>query len=84
MMTRNECNDLVNRPGKFEGEPVYAPYYYDIMLNGGADEVGEDNVDTFTVTEEDRLIFPELKGIDTIIQYEDDNGFIYTSQQITP
>lgn len=81
MLTREECKALVSGPGKFENEPIYAPYYYDIMMQGGADITMFPGTDQFTVTKEDRLIFPELKGIKTIIQSEDDNGFVHTSSE---
>ena len=43
-MTREETfrnykveNDRIISPGKFEGEPVFAPYFWDIGLEGFAD-----------------------------------------------
>jgi hypothetical protein len=78
MLTREQCKVLVNRPGKFEGEEIYSPYFYEIMMQGDSDEVGEDNVDVFIITDEDRALFPELEGVKKLIQYTDDNGFVYT------
>ena len=83
-MTRKEIEqeyDVVNgviiNSGKFENEPVYAPYFYSISLDGGADEVEADEADIFYVTEEDIKEFPELKGEHRVRLCEDNNGFIY-------
>jgi len=82
MTTRREIREkyeaIVQGPGKFEGEKSYSPYFYDIMLDGGVDEVGPDNVDVFIVTKEDLAIFPELKGIKKLVQYTNNEGFVWT------
>lgn len=62
-------------PGKFEGEPVYAPHFWEALLDGFADEDGA--VAWFDVTDEDRAEFPELQGIDRVSLETDDNGFVY-------
>lgn len=78
MLTRNECKALISGPGKFEGEPIYSPYYYDLILDGGSDEVNAGGGDVLIVTDRDRVLFPELEGIKKLVQYTDRNGFIYT------
>jgi hypothetical protein len=65
----------ISSPGKFEGEAVYAPYFYDAYLNGMADDEGDRLV--FDVTAEDRREFPELKNVKRVFLSEDDNGFVY-------
>lgn len=35
----------ITQPGKFEGEPIFAPYFWDLALNGMADQ---DDGETFT------------------------------------
>ncbi len=78
MLTRKECKALVGGLGKFEGEPIYSPYFYELMMFGSAQgEAGPDNVDTFIVTDGDRLMFPELDGIKKLVQYTDESGFVY-------
>jgi hypothetical protein len=62
-------NGIIRNPGKFEGESLYTPYYYDIMLNGEGE--------TIQITEEDRLLFPDIpqdSGYAVVI--EDDQGFV--------
>ena len=82
MATKREIREkyeaIVQGPGKFEGEQSYSPYFWDIIMDGGADEIGPDNVDMINVNAEDRAIFPELKGIKKVVQYTDESGFVYT------
>lgn len=65
----------ITSPGKFEGEAIYAPYFYNEYLNGGAEDEGDRLA--FDVTAEDRAEFPELKGVKRVFLQEDGNGFIY-------
>jgi len=69
-------NGRITSPGKFESQPVYAPYYYDIYLNGFAD--GDDGeVLLFGVTPDDRTIFPEIPRNKRVIHMViDDAGFV--------
>jgi hypothetical protein len=73
---------LITEPGKFEGCPEWAPYYWDLSLEGGHDS-GEEDTDgvfvvAFSVTAEDVGRFPELDGLDEIRLWEDDQGFVHT------
>ena len=73
-------------PGKFEGEPVFAPYFWDIALSGFADS---DNGSVYGFrfnfsSEQDKAIlkdFPELKkwlGRKRSLKLiEDSQGFVY-------
>ena len=62
-------------PGKFEGEMVYAPYYYQAMLEGMADR--DDGPEYgFNVSLEDRQEFPELGDREKVDFYERNDGFI--------
>lgn len=74
-MTREECEQLVKGPGKFEGEAVYVPYFWDAFLNGFADR-DNGTVLGFDVTAEDKAIFPELKHRKTVKLIERDDGFV--------
>jgi hypothetical protein len=67
--------ETVKRPGKFEGEQAYVPYYWDIFLNSGADK-DNGKVLTFNVSKEDKAIFPELKQRKTVKLLERDDGFV--------
>ncbi len=72
---RLECIEDVLRPGKFEGEAPYVPYFWDIYLNGGADR-DDGGTLGFDVLAEDKAIFPELKRRRTVRLVETDQGFV--------
>lgn len=74
-MTRLEAINEVNRPGKFEGEQPYVPFFWDAYLQGGADN-DDGTFLTFRVTAEDRAMFPELKGRRSVKIYQRDDGFV--------
>ena len=81
-MTREESlegykvnNGRIMSPGKFEGEKVYAPYFYDDSLNG-LWEKNRDDVLYCVPTFEEHKMFPELKGKRFIHITEDDQGFV--------
>jgi hypothetical protein len=84
-MTRQEIekdyvidHGRIASPGKFEGEPLFVPYFWDCYLNGGAD--GDDGETLmFEVTNEDRKEFPELVNIYRVFLWEDSNGFVSSS-----
>lgn len=67
-------NGIIRNPGKFEFEPIYAPYFYDAYLNGMADEDDGEEL-WFDVTDEDRAQFPELGKCTRVICREDSQGF---------
>lgn len=73
---RKDCRDDVSRPGKFEGCAAYAPYFYNLMLEGC---YHEDHGKFFSmqVDEQDLVIFPELKTGKILWFYQSDQGFIY-------
>ena len=85
-MTREEVlktyeveSGIIKSPGKFEGEPIYVPYFWDLALEGEAD-VSEENadgdlIDSFDIRPEDVAEFPELKGATRITLMEDNSGF---------
>jgi hypothetical protein len=78
-MTYDECKEMVRGPGKFEACPVYAPYYYDAMLDGCPDDTAGDDLmtDMFIVSADDRAMFPELDATDECVTISVDyNGFV--------
>lgn len=86
-MNRNEITSsfvidpdgVIRSPGKFEGEMLYAPYFYGIMLDGFSDESGsteEGTPDVFEVSEQDRMRFPELGATKRLHLYESEQGFV--------
>lgn len=70
-------------PGKFEGEADYVAYFHDQYLDGGADEEFGDVIEfgawagMMEVSDDDRMIFPELKGMKRFYFSEDSQGFVY-------
>ncbi len=74
---------VINRPGKFEGEPAYVPYFWEQSLEGTFDEIDEGNgvIVYASITDDDIAIFPELT--DSRGQYialaESEQGFVYWS-----
>lgn len=73
---------IILNPGKFEGEMIYVPYFWDAAMNGLADEdntmseYDDTPVSLFNINDEDREQFPELKEIITVELWEDSNGFV--------
>jgi hypothetical protein len=66
-------------PGKFEGEPIYAPTFWDCALNG---EYSEDvnGVFFFQLDDTDREVFPELSDVAGIALEENDQGFVTATE----
>jgi hypothetical protein len=66
----------IRRPGKFEGERLYVPYFWDLFLEGGAD-FDNGKVFGFYLNDADRALFPELgKRRRTVELFQRDNGFV--------
>jgi len=71
------CDDCVSHPGKFEGEPIYSPYFYELSLNGMGELVGEGNEQAFELEALDFYLFSELEGVELILTWQDEAGFHY-------
>lgn len=67
---------MSDRPGKFQGEPPYVPYFWDKVLKGLAYE-RDDTVYKFIITSEDVAQFPELKVGARIFLAESTDGFVF-------
>ena len=75
---------FVKNPGKFEGQPLYVPYFYGEMTVGlgfeisGFDESGEGlwqvQFDTLHLDEDEQSWFPELDGVALVIISVDPSG----------
>ena len=73
---------LIIDPGKFEREPRYVPYYWEITMVSGEDDRedrGGLDVSFFEVTDEQRELFPELvdEEINWLALWEDSQGFVH-------
>jgi hypothetical protein len=79
--TREDSIESSKGPGKFESEPIYVPYFWDMVLDGSGGEsfyFGENEsvYEMIEVSEEDREIFPELNGIFGLCLWESSQGFV--------
>ena len=82
-MNRNEIlktyavthHGVIKTPGKFEGEMVYVPFYWDIFLDGFVDR-DDGKILSFDVTKEDKIMFPELVKRKTVKLCQRDDGFV--------
>lgn len=69
-------NGRIVDPGKFEGEMIYVPYYWALGLAGFADH-DDGRVFRFNITQEDRVLFPELPKHRRVLRLsESDSGFV--------
>ncbi len=88
-LTREECAEAISHPGKFEACPIYAPYFYELSLDGGGDDdfmnANGNTVDIIIVSSADRVHFNSsdaaedspLRGVYAVAIWSDDYGFIY-------
>jgi len=70
-------NGVIRSPGKFEGEPVWAPDFWALVLEGSADD-HERGVYIFEIDSSDVERWPELREAKKIEIWEDDLGFVNT------
>ena len=75
MKQREAYLEEVTSPGKFQGEAIYVPFYWDIYLDGGADR-DDGEILGFDVTTGDKGNFPELRRRKTVKLIEDEQGFV--------
>jgi hypothetical protein len=86
-MTRQEIekayrveNGRIVSPGKFEGEPIYAPSYWDYVLEGCSGstlDTPDGPVDCFILDPSDRADWPELGNTYALALWEADQGFVH-------
>jgi hypothetical protein len=74
---------VITSPGKFEMEPVWSPYYWDLALNGDGDTdtVHAIEVTHFDVQTDDVDQFPELTNFERVSVWEDEAGFVHTNTE---
>lgn len=71
-----DAHGIIRTPGKFEGEMIYVPHFWEAYLNGGADR-DDGSVLGFDVTPEDRAEYPEIpKRKRTVRLVERADGFV--------
>lgn len=77
-----DANGVIRSPGKFEGEPIFAPHLWQVALEGFADS-DNGRVFTFRINQDDKLRadFPELNrwlGRKRAVRIiENDQGFVH-------
>lgn len=75
-----DASGRIIAPGKFEGEPVFALYYWSLGLDGFADS-DIAGVYCFRITKSDRQLWPELDKFlgrkRTLCLSEDSSGFVH-------
>jgi hypothetical protein len=84
-MTRKEIEESyevkdgrICSPGKFEGEVIYAPYFWAFGLEGWADR-DDGKVYGFDIHPDDRAEFPEIPADRRTINLDEaDQGFVHT------
>ena len=74
---------IIDSPGKFEGECLYVPYFWNMTMISAQDEdlynpVDDTHYSLFTVTDIDRTIFPELKDVKVVSLFESESGFVFS------
>jgi hypothetical protein len=76
---RKDYLEQVSHPGKFEREEIYAPYFYEQLLDGCADDYDVDGTlySVMVVTDEDKELFPELSNVFAVLCHESAQGFFY-------
>ncbi len=69
-------------PGKFQGEPSYAEFFYDLAMDGDQTETFVDSfgvqIDVFRIEQEDYDKFQDLVNEEFIILWESDDGFVFS------
>jgi len=73
---RVDSSGRIKSPGKFEGEMLYVPHFWDVFLNGGTDDTEGDDVMVFEVDHDERIAFPELGKKKRVKLRERDDGFV--------
>ena len=72
--------DIVQSPGKFEGEWLPTVYFWDLALGGEeADRLTLECglvVSVFAISGEDINLFPDLAQFSSVAVWEDDSGFV--------
>jgi hypothetical protein len=75
---KNPCHTK-NELGKFQGEPKYTEYFYNLMLDGDGKnfvDTAENGYTGFSIENEDIKKFPDLAGYSHIIIYTSNDGFV--------
>ena len=61
--------------GKVEGQPLYAPYFWEQVKQGLAD-AKDGNAYIFDITPKDVKKYPDLERFELVKLYDDGNGYV--------
>lgn len=73
--TRADYETQTKRPGMFEGEAAYVPYFWHVYLDGGADRDDGRRL-FFDVGRQDKRLFPELRRRRVVVLIQREDGFV--------
>ena len=66
----------ITQPGKFEGEMYYVPFFWNVVMEGFAEDMSDGSA-RVELEAEDWQKFPETRGFHYIRLYESDQGFVF-------
>lgn len=82
---------IIRSAGKFEGEMLYAPYFYELAIGDWGEPIfhpddGRDLIRMhLSLGSEDYYAFPELDhNTIRVLVYEDDQGFVHIEEEKRP
>jgi hypothetical protein len=74
---------IIRNPGRYEGEIYYIPIYWEMVLDGSADnEYIDDNnnlIAVFHIGRDDINSYPELSDTLRLELWQSEDGFIYSN-----
>lgn len=73
-------NGFIHSPGKFQGEPVYAPHFYALVGLGEGVAQDDDHSIWFPIREEVRKEFPELDAEASQVEVYITDDFVCCTQ----
>lgn len=83
-----QTDSIIRDPGKFEGEPMWAPHFWELILSGAVDDTtfdgpGDCDVSWLILEPTDLVDFPELAEVYGISMWESEQGFVFSDTYAT-
>lgn len=72
-----DSHGIIRSPGKFEGCPRWVPAFWDMYLDGMADDETDTGWLLFNLMPGDIQDFPELDRVQQVAINEDEYGFVW-------
>lgn len=70
---RGACEAAVKRPGAYEGQARYVPYFWE-HTDGSDEDTGE--IQGYLINGTDHMVFPELRIGEWVYLIQTDQGFV--------